>query len=159
MNFFLIKDNSVAWHSWRWICTYKGSGTTEVILIKATQPCSPCLHILQENHLYRAKETKVFKLYSEIYFYLFSDLQKLSTKVRMIANRLVWQNCVVYKLETDSHATKQLVTLRDPTLKAELYFLFFDFTQSGKNLLQRIRKKDHSLVWFIYCKRVSIVFA
>lgn len=34
---------------------------------------------------------------------------------------------MVYKLETDSHAMKQLVTLRDPILKAELYFLFFDF--------------------------------
>lgn len=30
--FFLVSDSSLAWHSWRWICTYKGSGTTEPIL-------------------------------------------------------------------------------------------------------------------------------
>lgn len=66
-------------------------------LIKATQPCPLCLHIAQENHLYTVKEIKVFRLYSEIHFYLFSDLPKLSMKVSMIAdyNRLVWQNCVV----------------------------------------------------------------
>lgn len=77
--FFLVRDTSVAWHSCRWICTYKGPGTTEAILIKATQLCPPCLHIAQENHLYRVKETKVFRLYSEIYFYLFSDLQNEGT--------------------------------------------------------------------------------
>lgn len=63
----------------------KGSGTTEAILIKATQPRPHCLPIAEGNHLYRVKEMKVSD-YTEIHFYLFSELQKLSMKMPTTAD-------------------------------------------------------------------------
>lgn len=68
-------------------------------------------------------------------------------------DRTVW-----YKPERDPDVMKQLVTLRDPALKAHLHSLsLLTFTQSGKNLLQRIKIITTAWSGFIDYKRVSTV--